>query len=103
MRMLETHHHTASAKPPTDRSLVCSFPATKEFTTIHHHNPYAVVRLLYRHLGFGINEMAPTTASKKAKKGSENIASKLALVIKSGKYSLGYKSTLKQMRSGKGE
>ncbi|KAM0750639.1 L30e-like protein [Meredithblackwellia eburnea MCA 4105] len=31
----------------------------------------------------------------------QNINSRLALVIKSGKYSLGYKSTLKQMRSGK--
>ena len=39
----------------------------------------------------------------KAAKSSESIASKLALVVKSGKYTLGYKSALKQMRSGKGE
>jgi large subunit ribosomal protein L30e len=45
----------------------------------------------------------PSTQTKKAKKGGENIASKLALTIKSGKYSLGYKSTLKEMRSGKGQ
>ncbi|KAI9618571.1 hypothetical protein H4Q26_012392 [Puccinia striiformis f. sp. tritici PST-130] len=42
--------------------------------------------------------MAPT---KKVKKSAENINSRLALTIKSGKYSLGYKSTLKSMRSGK--
>ena len=45
--------------------------------------------------------MAPTKKSKAAK-SSESIASRLALVVKSGKYSLGYKSALKQMRSGKG-
>ena len=39
----------------------------------------------------------------KAAKSSESIASRLALVVKSGKYTLGYKSALKQMRSGKGE
>merc|ERR1711977_127876 len=38
---------------------------------------------------------------KKSKKGSDTVATKLALTIKSGKYSLGYKSTLKLMRSGK--
>jgi large subunit ribosomal protein L30e len=40
-------------------------------------------------------------AQKKVKKSADNINSKLALVIKSGKYALGYKSTLKAMRSGK--
>lgn len=34
------------------------------------------------------------------KVGTENINSKLSLVIKSGKYVLGYKSTLKSLRSG---
>ncbi|KLO05312.1 60S ribosomal protein L30 [Schizopora paradoxa] len=42
--------------------------------------------------------MAPS--KKKADKGSESIASRLTLVVKSGKYSLGYKSALKQMRHG---
>ena len=46
--------------------------------------------------------MAPTKKSKAAK-STESIASRLALVVKSGKYSLGYKSALKQMRNGKGE
>ena len=46
--------------------------------------------------------MAPTKKSK-ATKSSESISSRLALVVKSGKYTLGYKSALKQMRSGKGE
>lgn len=45
--------------------------------------------------------MAPTKKSKSAK-STESIATRLALVVKSGKYSLGYKSALKQMRNGKG-
>ncbi|KAL8810790.1 MAG: hypothetical protein Q9200_002305 [Gallowayella weberi] len=43
--------------------------------------------------------MAPT--SKKAKKTADSINSRLALVMKSGKVTLGYKSTLKSLRSGK--
>ncbi|KTW29174.1 60S ribosomal protein L30 [Pneumocystis carinii B80] len=43
--------------------------------------------------------MAPS--SKKAKKVSESLNSRLALVMKSGKCVLGYKSTLKTLRSGK--
>mgnify|MGYP002717658523 CR=1 FL=1 len=46
--------------------------------------------------------MAPA-AQKKVKKSADNINARLALVIKSGKYTLGYKSTLKAMRSGKCE
>ena len=46
--------------------------------------------------------MAPTKKSK-ATKSTESISARLALVVKSGKYTLGYKSALKQMRSGKGE
>ncbi|TVY57455.1 60S ribosomal protein L30-1 [Lachnellula suecica] len=42
--------------------------------------------------------MAPT---KKNKKNAEGINSRLALVMKSGKTTLGYKSTLKTLRSGK--
>ena len=38
---------------------------------------------------------------KKKKAGSESINSKLALVMKSGKALLGYKSTLKSLRTGK--
>jgi large subunit ribosomal protein L30e len=48
--------------------------------------------------------MAPTqTPQKKTKKAAENINSRLALTIKSGKVAFGYKSCLKNMRSGKGE
>lgn len=43
--------------------------------------------------------MAPT--AKKAKKSADSINSRLALVMKSGKVTLGYKSTLKSLRSGK--
>ncbi|KAK2762868.1 hypothetical protein FQN54_001043 [Arachnomyces sp. PD_36] len=39
-------------------------------------------------------------AQKKSKTG-DNINSRLALVMKSGKVTLGYKSTLKTLRSGK--
>nr|ACD65178.1 putative 60S ribosomal protein RPL30 [Phoronis muelleri] len=42
--------------------------------------------------------MAPT---KKSKKTIESINARLALVMKSGKYVLGYKQTLKTLRSGK--
>ena len=37
----------------------------------------------------------------KKKTGGETLNTKLALVIKSGKYTLGYKSTLKTLRAGK--
>ncbi|OCK81998.1 cytosolic large ribosomal subunit protein L30 [Lepidopterella palustris CBS 459.81] len=40
-------------------------------------------------------------APKKTKKTADSINSRLALVIKSGKVTLGYKSTLKSLRSGK--
>lgn len=49
-----------------------------------------------------IAPMAPTKKSKSAK-SSESISARLGLVVKSGKYSLGYKSALKQMRNSKGE
>ncbi|RKP13558.1 putative 60S ribosomal protein L30 [Piptocephalis cylindrospora] len=39
--------------------------------------------------------------NKKSKKSSESINSRLALVMKSGKYALGYRSTLRTIRSGK--
>merc|ERR1711884_1004221 len=43
-------------------------------------------------------EMAP---QKKSKKSIESINTRLALVMKSGKYCLGYKQTLKTQRQGK--
>ena len=39
-------------------------------------------------------------APKKSKKSTEGINSRLALVCKSGKYTLGYKSTVKSLRKG---
>uniref|UniRef100_A0A7N0RB14 60S ribosomal protein L30 n=1 Tax=Kalanchoe fedtschenkoi TaxID=63787 RepID=A0A7N0RB14_KALFE len=41
-------------------------------------------------------------AGKKAKKTHENISSRLALVMKNDKYTLGYKTVLRQLRSSKG-
>jgi hypothetical protein len=46
--------------------------------------------------------MAPTKKSR-ATKSTKSISARLALVVKSGKYTLGYKFALKQMRNGKGE
>jgi large subunit ribosomal protein L30e len=41
--------------------------------------------------------------AKKSKKGTvDSINTRLALVLKSGKVALGYKSTLKTIRTGKG-
>lgn len=40
-------------------------------------------------------------AKKGTKKSQDNINSRLALVMKSGKYTLGYKTVLKSLRSGK--
>ena len=39
--------------------------------------------------------------AKKSKSAADNVAARLALVIKSGKYNMGYRSTLKTLRSGK--
>ena len=40
-------------------------------------------------------------AQKKQKKSNESINSRLALVMKSGKYVLGYRNTVKTLRNGK--
>ena len=40
-------------------------------------------------------------APKKTKRSADSINSRLALVMKSGKVTLGYKSVLKTLRSGK--
>ena len=45
-----------------------------------------------------MSEVQKKTGGKK-KKAQEGINSRLALVMKSGKYSLGYKQTLKQLRA----
>lgn len=45
--------------------------------------------------------MVDWPSSKKQKKAMESINSRLALVMKSGKFTLGYKSTLKTLRQGK--
>jgi large subunit ribosomal protein L30e len=39
-------------------------------------------------------------SAKKSKKSTESINSRLALVMKSGKYNLGFRSTLKSIRQG---
>merc|ERR1711988_354420 len=51
----------------------------------------------------GDSTSAAMVSAKKTKKAQESINSRLSLVIKSGKFSLGYKSTLKQLRAGKAE
>lgn len=50
--------------------------------------------------------VAPTVenlVSAKSAKGSDNLIAKLGLTMKSGKVAIGYKSTLKQLRSGKAQ
>merc|ERR1712133_179479 len=57
--------------------------------------------------GFGHNELLQNQSLKMApskksnKKSNESINARLALVMKSGKYVLGYKQTLKTLRNGK--
>lgn len=43
------------------------------------------------------------TTTKKTKKTHENINNRLALVMKSGKYTLGYKTVLRSLRTSKGK
>uniref|UniRef100_A0A061SCJ0 Large subunit ribosomal protein L30e n=1 Tax=Tetraselmis sp. GSL018 TaxID=582737 RepID=A0A061SCJ0_9CHLO len=43
----------------------------------------------------------PSAPKSKSKKSQESINSRLQLVMKSGKYTLGYKTCLKSLRSGK--
>ncbi|XP_037120153.1 60S ribosomal protein L30 [Syngnathus acus] len=50
--------------------------------------------------GFGL-ETAKMVAAKKTKKSMESINSRLQLVMKSGKYVLGYKQAQKMIRQGK--
>eukprot|EP00408_Alexandrium_pacificum_P025153 CAMPEP_0171205388 /NCGR_PEP_ID=MMETSP0790-20130122/26523_1 /TAXON_ID=2925 /ORGANISM="Alexandrium catenella, Strain OF101" /LENGTH=115 /DNA_ID=CAMNT_0011670903 /DNA_START=69 /DNA_END=416 /DNA_ORIENTATION=- len=45
--------------------------------------------------------MAATKKASKASKSADSINARLQLVMKSGKYSLGYKTTLKTLRQGK--
>lgn len=45
--------------------------------------------------------MAPKTEGSKGKKTLDSINSRLGLVMKSGKYSFGYRQTLKHLRNGK--
>ncbi|XP_047161819.1 60S ribosomal protein L30-like isoform X2 [Vigna umbellata] len=48
-------------------------------------------------------QTATMVAAKKTKKTHESINNRLALVMKSGKYTLGYKTVLKSLRSSKGK
>ncbi|TYI46336.1 hypothetical protein E1A91_D13G100600v1 [Gossypium mustelinum] len=53
---------------------------------------------------FSLKISCPSTtmvAAKKTKKTHESINNRLALVMKSGKYTLGYKTVLKSLRSSK--
>lgn len=60
----------------------------------------AVVVLTLNRQGHIQSKMAPTKKSKSAK-ASESINARLQLVVKSGRYTLGYKQALKQLRNGK--
>lgn len=49
------------------------------------------------------NAISTMVAAKKTKKTHESINNRLALVMKSGKYTLGYKTVLKTLRNSKGK
>merc|ERR1712034_30159 len=49
----------------------------------------------------GTYKIVEMVAAEKSKKAIESINTRLALVMKSGKYVLGYKQTLKTLRQGK--
>merc|ERR1712200_400823 len=48
-----------------------------------------------------LTDKSRTMMGKKAKKEGSSINSRLALVIKSGKYNFGYRETIRQLRQGK--
>lgn len=104
--------------PPSRGSASLGSLAVERFQVLRFHLPHPSTTLIQS------DKMAPVKKSK-ATKTSENINSKLQLVVKSGKvglysdhmrwrhcitmmeayeqYTLGYKQALKQLRSGKGE
>ncbi|KAI5962086.1 RPL30 [Candida pseudojiufengensis] len=60
--------------------------------------------MIYYHYKLRLNQVPHTNSfvqAPKSNKNQENINSKLALTIKSGKYTLGYKSVVKSLRTGK--
>jgi large subunit ribosomal protein L30e len=50
-----------------------------------------------------MSERKERKTTKKSKKNQDNINARLALVMKSGRYTLGYKSTLKTLRKGEAQ
>lgn len=65
-----------------------------------HPAPPAYLELRQRKVPPTATVTMPPKVSK-GKKGAESVGAKLQLVMKSGKYTLGYKTTLKTLRSGK--
>lgn len=59
------------------------------------------ILLLLRPANFSYFPFRFFMSSSLQKKSAEGINSRLKLVVKTGKYSLGYRSTLKTLRSGK--
>merc|ERR1739848_462751 len=57
----------------------------------------------YRYEGIISLKFYLTNMAKKSKNASETINSRLQLVMKSGKYCLGYKQSLKKLRGSKGK
>ncbi|KAI0564675.1 60S ribosomal protein L30 [Gracilaria domingensis] len=55
----------------------------------------------YQPRAFHRSSSNPTEMAKGKKKNTENVNQRLALVVKSGKYTLGYKSTIRTLRTGK--
>ena len=91
----------SSTRQATNSLYVSLFKVAQTRSTFRCHGDLSVC-CVYSY-GFEITNlvqiMAPQTKTKKS--GQDNINSKLQLVMKSGKVSLGLKSALKNMRSGK--
>lgn len=78
-------------------------PWHSKFTTDALTGPAVVVVAHHGDHCAGLTGAQSALRSQKKKSGVENINSRLALVMKSGKALLGYKSTMKSLRQGKGE
>ncbi|KAJ5684540.1 uncharacterized protein N7477_000885 [Penicillium maclennaniae] len=81
---------------PHNHSFASSRLCIHSLTTIAGAHTYLSTQILPEVKNFHAQRWPP-----KSKKGSDNLNSKLALVIKSGKVTLGAKSTMKTLRSGK--
>ncbi|KAK7266774.1 hypothetical protein RIF29_19429 [Crotalaria pallida] len=107
------HRPTSHGWPPqpnlTQKPFLSSHPVPLLYILPHsfHSAASANSELGFHHLPCHFQRSsllrATMVAAKKTKKTHESINNRLALVMKSGKYTLGYKTVLKSLRSSKGK